>query len=128
MTALTYGKTETLMVMLDPGSQSEFLRQLGFIYNPQFKAAKPGETSPRILTDDEATVLKSDVTIVVRSDAAAGNGGLRGLPSSVLNRDTKLVILDDPATVTAFTDWQGDSANVMVQKLVPALAKVMPGS
>lgn len=125
LTAVFYNKSGSVAVALDPSPQADFLRQLGFIYNPQFKA-KNGEQSPRGQTEDQLSSIKSDATLIVRSDPDARNGGTRGLPSTLLYPGSQLAVLDDPEAVAAFTDWTDESPNILVQKLVPALAKALP--
>ncbi|MFJ9369261.1 serine/threonine-protein kinase [Nocardia sp. NPDC101769] len=117
----------SLSADLDTSDQAKFLVDIGFRYSTDYRA-QPGETSPRPLSPSDASVPDVDVVIVVRTDQQAGNGGLRGLPSSFLSSSlshARLVIIDDPATVQSFQTWTDRSPDVLVQKVVPAIVKVL---
>lgn len=124
VTAFNYGNA-TLSVALNPSSQSKFLQDIGFRYSTKYKAVGD-EKSPRQLSvSSYSTDIDTDIVIVLRSDSEAGNGGLRGLPGSILTSSAKVVVVDDPATVQAFQVWTDQSTNVLVEKMVPTIAKVV---
>ncbi|MEU1427624.1 serine/threonine-protein kinase [Nocardia sp. NPDC005746] len=117
----------SLSVDLDSSEQAKFLQDIGFRYATDFRA-KPDEASPRPLSASGEMVPDVDLVIVVRTDKQAGNGGLRGLPSSFLSSNlthARLVIVDDPATAQAFQSWTPNSTDVAIAKIVPAIAKVL---
>ncbi|MGW4123740.1 serine/threonine-protein kinase [Nocardia sp. NPDC004711] len=117
----------SLSADLDTSDQAKFLVDIGFRYSTDYRA-QPGEASPRPLSPSDVSVPDVDIVIVVRTDRQAGNGGLRGLPSSFLSSSlshARLVIVDDPATVQSFQTWTDRSPDVLVQKVVPAIVKVL---
>ncbi|MFE2998220.1 serine/threonine-protein kinase [Nocardia sp. NPDC059246] len=117
----------SLSADLDTSDQAKFLVDIGFRYSTDYRA-QPGEASPRPLSPSDVSVPDVDIVIVVRTDRQAGNGGLRGLPSGFLSSSlshARLVIVDDPATVQSFQTWTDRSPDVLVQKVVPAIVKVL---
>ncbi|MET8775658.1 serine/threonine-protein kinase [Nocardia sp. NPDC004654] len=124
ITALNFGNS-TLSAVLNPSTQSKFLQDIGFRYSTKYKAVGD-EKSPRQLSlGMSSNEIDSEVLIVVRTDSEAGNGGFRGLPSSITSSSAKIVIVDDPATIQAFQVWTDQSTGVLVDKLVPMIAKVV---
>ncbi|GAA5067428.1 serine/threonine-protein kinase [Nocardia callitridis] len=125
VTAFNYGDS-TLSVVLTPSDQSDFLQDIGFRYSTKYKAVG-AEKSPRAMspTTYSSDLIESDVALVLRSDSQAGNGGLGGLPSSLLSSSAKIVVVDDPSTVQAFKSWTSQSTGTLVDKMVPAIAKVV---
>ncbi|MTE13002.1 serine/threonine-protein kinase [Nocardia aurantiaca] len=117
----------TLSADLDTSDQAKFLQDIGFRYATDFRA-QSGEGSPRPLSPSDVIVPDVDLVIVVRTDKQAGNGGLRGLPSSFVSSNlthARLVIVDDPAAAQAFQHWNDRSPDILVQKVVPAIVKVL---
>lgn len=111
--------------MINPSEQAKFLQSIGFLYSPKYKAVGD-EKSPRALSVNGFTPdSESDVVIVLRSDSDAMNSGLRGLPSSILQTKGKIVVVDDPSTVQAFQVWTAQSQGVLLDKMVPTIAKVV---
>ncbi|WP_063039110.1 serine/threonine-protein kinase [Nocardia pseudovaccinii] len=124
VTAFNYGNA-TLSVALNPSAQSKFLQDIGFRYSSKYKAVGD-EKSPRQLSASSySTDIDTDIVIVLRSDSEAGNGGLRGLPGAILTSSAKVVVVDDPATVQAFQVWTDQSTNLLADKMVPTIAKVV---
>ncbi|GAB2669980.1 serine/threonine-protein kinase [Nocardia goodfellowii] len=124
VTALNFGNA-TLSAVLNPSSQSKFLQDIGFKYSTKYKAVGD-EKSPRQLSVNASSAeIDSEVVIVFRTDKDAGNGGFRGLPSGVANSSAKIVIVDDLSTVQAFQVWTDQSTDVLIEKLVPVIAKVV---
>ncbi len=113
-----------IKVYLNPSDQAKFLQSLGFNYNSAF-AQNNSEPSPKEISKDEKYQLPSKLTtgytLVVRSDAGAGGGGYVGLPSVLTSTRAKAIVLDDPATVSAFRSWSPDSEKAMLDKLLPIL-------
>ncbi|MEU5408215.1 serine/threonine protein kinase [Nocardia asteroides] len=124
ITAYNFGNN-TLSVVLNPSDQWKFLRDLDFDYNPDFKAVGD-EKSPRSLSVGDYTVKNTtDVTLVLRTDSQAGNGGFRGLPYSLTSGKGKVVVVDDPSAVQAFQTWSDQSQQILIDKMVPAIAKAI---
>lgn len=124
ITAFNYGNA-TLSAVLTPSSQSKFLQDISFQYNPKYKAVGD-EKSPRALSVNTYSLdIDTDIIIVLRSDSKAGNGGLGGLPSGLLNTQAKIVIVDDPSTVQAFQVWTDQSSEALIDKMVPVISKVV---
>ncbi|WP_227998583.1 serine/threonine-protein kinase [Nocardia australiensis] len=124
VTAFNFGNS-TLSAVLNPSEQAKFLQNIGFVYNPKYKAVGD-EKSPRTLSPTSySTDNDTEVIIVLRTDSEAGNGGLRGLPSSILNSSAKVVVVDDPSTIQAFQVWTGQSNDTLADKMVPVIAKVV---
>ncbi|MEV6135769.1 serine/threonine-protein kinase [Nocardia sp. NPDC051990] len=124
VTAFNYGNA-TLSVALNPSTQSKFLQDIGFRYSTKYKAVGD-EKSPRQLSASSySTDIDTDIVIVLRSDSEAGNGGLRGLPGSILASSATVVVVDDPATIQAFQIWTDQSTNLLADKMVPTIAKVV---
>ncbi|MGW4736705.1 serine/threonine-protein kinase [Nocardia xishanensis] len=124
ITAFNFGNA-TLSAILNPSEQAEFLQDIGFRYSNKYKAVGE-EKSPRQLSvSGTLSDLDSEVVIVLRSDSEAGNGGLRGLPSSLLNSAAKIVVVDDLSTVQAFQVWTDQSPGLLAEKMVPVIAKVV---
>ncbi|GGK57169.1 serine/threonine-protein kinase [Nocardia camponoti] len=122
VTAFNFGNS-TLSVVINPSQQAKFLRDLDFTYDPKYKAVGD-EKSPRSLSTSEYNLNKdSDLVIVFRTDSQAGNGGFRGLPYSLTSGGAKVVVVDDPSTVQAFQVWSDQSPGILVDKLVPLIAK-----
>ncbi|MFD0365899.1 serine/threonine-protein kinase [Nocardia sp. GCM10030253] len=124
VTAFNFGNS-TLSAVLNPSEQAKFLQSIGFLYNPKYKAVGD-EKSPRALSvNSYSSDINTDVVIVLRSDSDAMNSGLRGLPSSIMPTGAKIVVVDDPSTVQAFQVWTAQSQGVLVDKMVPTIAKVV---
>ncbi|MEV0684097.1 serine/threonine-protein kinase [Nocardia sp. NPDC050378] len=122
ITAYNFGNS-SLSVVLNPSDQWKFLRDLDFDYNPEFKAVG-NEKSPRQLSVGDYNLKNdTDVVLVVRTDSLAGNGGFRGLPHALTSGRGKMVVIDDPATVQAFQVWSPQSQQILIDKVVPAIAR-----
>lgn len=110
---------------LDGSPQANFLRDIGFRYTDAYLPLK-NEKSPRELTTSGFTVPKLlDLVIIGRTDSAAGNGGLNGLPNSFLNSSSKIVVVDNITTVQALQVWTDQSPEILANELVPAISKVI---
>ncbi|MGV9582238.1 serine/threonine-protein kinase [Nocardia farcinica] len=124
VTAFNFGDA-TLSAVLTPSSQAKFLQDIGFQYSAKYKAVGD-EKSPRPLSvSGYSTEIDSEVVIVLRSDREAGNGGLRGLPNALMASSAQIVVIDDLATVQAFQVWTDQSPQVLVDKMVPVIAKTV---
>jgi hypothetical protein len=100
-----------------------YLESLGFSYNAYYKR---GPTDPPEVALDNPSAFSharsTDVMVLCRTDPAAGGGGYNGLPTSFNAYTGILVIVDDPATITAL-DTGGPAANAYLnQALVDKLA------
>ncbi|MEV0464095.1 serine/threonine-protein kinase [Nocardia tengchongensis] len=124
------GYSAEMDVHLKPGSQSQFLEDLGFSYNPNFlrqgdepnpRPIKPGSSTQY----DALTQVKAGYLLAVRSDTEAGGGGLVNLPSAVTSTTASVIVVDDPATVTAIRQWSDKSEQILLDKLLPILRKTV---
>ncbi|MEV6771303.1 serine/threonine-protein kinase [Nocardia sp. NPDC051030] len=124
----TSGTSATVSITLKPGPTANFLEDLGFAYNPNF-LAKPNDPNPRPITDSidlykaMNTNTANGYVLAVRSDTAAGNGGLVNLPTSIASSPATVLILDDPTAVTALRQWTDQSEKILLEKLLPILRK-----
>ncbi|MDO3647248.1 serine/threonine-protein kinase [Nocardia mangyaensis] len=113
-----------MAIHLSPTPQTTFLSDLGFVYNASYR--KEGdEESPRIVGNADRYSALSKMTtgyiLAVRSDAKAGGGGLLGLPPAITSSRATVIVIDDPATVSAIRDWSTRSEQTLIDKLVPIL-------
>lgn len=124
------GKTITMVdvprgsqvsIFLGGTPQTEFLQNLGFVYNLNYRRAGD-EASPRELTGTNRLEVAADgYVLAVRSDEKAGGGGLLGLPYQVAGTRATVIPLDDPAAVAAVRDWSESSQQTLLDRLVPVL-------
>jgi len=126
VTAFNFGDA-SLSAVLNPSTQAKFLQDIGFTYSSIYKAVGQEESPRQLSMAAYANEVDSDVVIVLRSDREAGNGGLRGLPGSILNSQADIVVIDDLAAVQAFQVWTDQSPATTVEKMVPAIGKVVTG-
>lgn len=126
VTAFNFGDA-SLSAVLTPSSQARFLQDIGFTYSSTYKAVGQEESPRQLSLASYANEVDSDVVIVLRSDREAANGGLRGLPGSILNSQAKIVVIDDLTAVQAFQVWTDQSPATVVEKMVPAIGKVVTG-
>ncbi|MFI9506394.1 serine/threonine-protein kinase [Nocardia sp. NPDC052566] len=107
-----------------PSQQTTFLGELGFVYNVTF-TGKDGDPNPRPVSKDDKYSTFNNITtgyiLAVRSDPKAGGGGLLGLPSSLTSAKATVIVVDDPATVSALRNWSNNSEQTLLDKLVPIL-------
>lgn len=122
--AFNYGNS-LFSAVLDGSPQAGFLRDLGFRYSDEFVPLR-NEESPRELSPTNFSLPDLvDVLIVTRTDSSAGNGGLAGLPSQFLNSSAKIVVVDEIHSVQAFQVWTDQSADTLVDTVVPAISSVI---
>jgi eukaryotic-like serine/threonine-protein kinase len=114
------GTTTTTAARISP--PTSYLDGIGFMYNRHYQR-KPSDPPdiPFAITDFDTVGHRSDVLLLLRTDPAAGGGGYSGLPASYGSYGGILVIIDDPATITALTTG-GPAAttylnNALVSKL-----------
>ncbi|WP_459549350.1 serine/threonine-protein kinase [Nocardia sp. X0981] len=126
-TVAAFDYTDSLLtVALDGSSQADFLRDIGFRYSEQYVPRNRDEISPRELSPETFQLHgQFDVLIVLRSDSAAGNGGLGGLPRTFLRSTAPIVVIDDIAAVQAFRTWTEHSPKALVERMVPEIATVL---
>ncbi|MEC3955007.1 serine/threonine-protein kinase [Nocardia sp. CDC153] len=122
------GISAEMDIQLKPGSQSNFLEDLGLTYNPNF-LRKGDEPNPRPIGSgfnaqyDALSPITTGYLLAVRSDSDAGGGGLVNLPSAVSASHASVIVLDDPAAVTAIRQWSDNSEQILLDKLLPILRK-----
>lgn len=124
ITMLDVTGEKTFGVFLGGTSPTQFLQDLGFVYNLQYP--KNGdEPSPRPITDPYQDLKTSadSYILAVRSDPNAGGGGLLGLPYSITGAKATVIPVDDPAAVSALRNWSSASEQTLLSKLVPVLRK-----
>ncbi|MBF6083608.1 serine/threonine protein kinase [Nocardia cyriacigeorgica] len=114
----------SISVTLDGSDQAKFLRDIGFRYSDAYQPIG-AEKSPRTLQSGFSISQPVDVVLAIRSDSAAGNGGLRGLPPTLLNASATIVVIDEPEAVQAYRVWTEQSTQTLVDRMVPALAKAL---
>ncbi|MEV6273858.1 protein kinase [Nocardia sp. NPDC051832] len=111
-------------IFLPPSRPTDFLAELGFVYN-QYYVPKKDEKSLRPVAKDSSSTAFNAVTsgyiIAVRSDARAGGGGLLGLPHGLLTARATVLVVDDAQAVNALRYWSSDSEQVLLNKLLPVL-------
>lgn len=124
----TGGYKADMAMHLKPSPQAAFFEALGFVYN--VACARDGdEPTPRQL--DTSTLaapnvlsdLKSGYLLAVRSDTAAGSGGMVNLPPRVSSQAATVLVLDDPVAIDAFRNWTDRSEQILLDKLVPVLRR-----
>lgn len=99
--AVNYTGTTTTAAAT-PSPPSSYLESIGFTYNTRYKRAPGGPpTVPFNINDVDYIAQRSDVMLLLRTDPAAGGGGYAGLPAKYGSFGGTLVIVDDPATITA---------------------------
>ena len=82
---------------------TNYVEGLGFSYDPHYKRASPNDPADAALNVATSFYLVSttDVMILLRTDKAAAGGGYGGLPTPFSGYSGTLVIVDDPATISA---------------------------
>lgn len=92
----------TTTVAVTPSPPSSYLESIGFTYNTYYKRAPGGPpTAPFNINDTDYIAQRSDVMLLLRTDPGAAGGGYAGLPAKYTTFGGTLVIVDDPATITA---------------------------
>ncbi|MEE6177291.1 serine/threonine-protein kinase [Mycobacterium sp. 050134] len=82
---------------------TNYVEGLGFTYNQHYRRAAPGDPPAVPLNVDTSFfwVENTDVMVLLRTDSAAGGGGYAGLPAPFVGYHGILVIVDDPASISA---------------------------
>ena len=110
------GKTIEAVTISDAGvaevlTQSfaaDYLESLGFRYNPDLVTTPVDTGSTRPVTDlTRIYSIETDVLVLIRTDASAGNGGYAGLPQPFSTYSGRMAIFDGPDAVAAFADPGG---------------------
>ncbi|MFE3188693.1 serine/threonine-protein kinase [Nocardia sp. NPDC059240] len=124
----TSGSKATMDVPLQPSPQTKFFEGLGFTYDPNF-IRQGDEANPRPIPSDSSTQdaalgsIGSGYLLAVRSDSAAGGGGLVNLPFAVAASKAQVIVLDDPTAVNAIRQWSDGSEQILLDKLLPILRR-----
>lgn len=121
------GYNATVNISLSPGTQAQFLENLGFVYNANF-LRNGDEPNPRPVEGSTAQYkamadVNSGYILAVRSDTDSGGGGLVNLPAGISSSKATVMVLDDPAAVAAIRQWSPESEQILLEKLVPILRK-----
>lgn len=92
----------TTTVAVTPSPPSSYLASIGFTYNTYYKRTPGGPpTASFNINDTDYIAQRSDVMLLLRTDPGAAGGGYAGLPAKYTTFGGTLVIVDDPATITA---------------------------
>lgn len=123
------GKTASVLTFTDSGLSGElsqspaanYLSGLGFAYDDELQSdSQSSDEKP--IQPDTVYRLKSDVTLVLRTDKAAGAGGFGGLPQALTALPGTVVIVDQPDTVAALQTAGPAATRYLNTTLVPAVA------
>jgi eukaryotic-like serine/threonine-protein kinase len=90
-----------LTVDLSASPAAIFLSSLGFTYDADYTSQTPSALEQPITGGSLYKTDDDDVTIVIRADKQAANGGFDGLPDEMLSEATQLVVVDDPDIISA---------------------------
>lgn len=106
-----------------PSPPSSYLDSIGFTYNSHYKRSPGGPPQvPFNINDVDYIGQRSDVMLLLRTDPAAGGGGYAGLPAKYTSFGGTLVIVDDPATITALNTGGPAATSYLNSALVTKLA------
>lgn len=106
-----------------PSPPSSYLDSIGFTYNSHYKRSPGGPPQvPFNINDIDYIGQRSDVMLLLRTDPAAGGGGYAGLPAKYTSFGGTLVIVDDPATITALNTGGPAATSYLNSALVTKLA------
>lgn len=111
--------------VLAPSFTSDFLQSLGFRYSEDANRNPVDVGATRPIQDlNQLYTIETDYLVVIRTDAAAGKGGLSGLPRELSAYAGRIMAVDDPNTIAALADPGGYLAvKHLDDHLVGALAK-----
>lgn len=110
--------------VLSPSFASDYLQSLGFRYSQDADRNPVDVGATRPIQDlNEIYTIEPDYLVVIRTDAAAGNGGLSGLPRQLSVYPGRIMAVDDPNTIAALADPGGYlAAKQLDDHFLPALA------
>ncbi|WP_204806052.1 serine/threonine-protein kinase [Mycobacterium riyadhense] len=103
---------------------TSYLEGIGFAYNTHFQRG-PNQPPDTAIDRSSLAWLKAtttDVMILNRTDHAAGSGGFAGLPREFSTYTGILIIIDDPATITALNTGGPAATSHLNTTLVTKLA------
>ncbi|WP_396910356.1 protein kinase [Mycolicibacterium sp.] len=111
--------------ILTPSNTADYLTSLGFVYNDKLRRGPTDTGSSRVITNTtDLYQIRTDVLVVLRTDAAAGGGGFGGLPNEFNAYLGTMVIVDNPDLVAALDGSGGVLATQFLNaNLVPELAR-----
>ncbi|KAA1250310.1 ABC transporter substrate-binding protein [Mycobacterium simiae] len=120
---INYSDTTTTVVT-PTSAPTNYLEGLGFRYHPYAKRTSPADPPDKPLDVNQSfyQVVTADVMIVLRTDKAAGGGGYAGLPGPFNGYSGTLVIVDDPATITALNTGGPAATSYLNHALVNKLS------
>ncbi|WP_167380316.1 ABC transporter substrate-binding protein, partial [Mycobacterium bouchedurhonense] len=103
---------------------TSYLEGIGFAYNTHYdrNTGAPPDTPVDLTRNPAYLVTSTDVVIVARTDKDAGGGGFHGLPVIFSAYSGVLVIIDDPATITALQTGGPAATKFLNTTLVNTLA------
>lgn len=106
-----------------PSPPSSYLESIGFTYNAHYKRSPGGPPQvPFDINDVDYIGQRSDVMLLLRTDPAASGGGYAGLPAKYTSFGGTLIIVDDPATITALNTGGPAATGYLNTALVTKLA------
>ncbi|WZT99945.1 ABC transporter substrate-binding protein (plasmid) [Mycobacterium avium subsp. hominissuis] len=111
--------------VLAPSFVSDYLQSLGFRYSEDANRNPVDVGATRPIQDlNQLYTIEPDYLVLVRTDAAAGKGGLSGLPRELSAYSGRIMAVDDSTTIAALADPGGYLAvKYLDDHLVGALAK-----
>ena len=99
--AVNYTGTDTTAAA-SVSTPTSYLEGIGFSYSTHYKRAPSDPPDvPFDINDFDYVGRRTDVVLLLRTDPGAGGGGYAGLPAKYSGYGGMLVIVDDPATITA---------------------------
>ncbi|CAN5470176.1 hypothetical protein BH09ACT8_BH09ACT8_55510 [soil metagenome] len=94
--------------VLAPSFTSDYLQSLGFRYSDDADRNPIDVGATRPIQDlNQIYTIEPDYLVLIRTDTAAGKGGLSGLPKQLSVYPGRIMAVDDPDTIAAFADPGG---------------------
>jgi len=121
--ALLTFSADGLTAALSTSAAAAYLSGLGFAYDQKLQAPTGGTADYTPLSEEATYLLRSDIAIVVRTDAGAGGGGFAGLPGALNAFPGTLVIVDDPDTAAALQSGGPNASDYLNGALVEDLTR-----
>lgn len=111
--------------VLMPSNTASYLETLGLRYDDGLTATPADTGDSRPVQDlNSLYMVETDVLVVLRTDAAAGQGGYGGLPRPFASYKGAMVIVDAPDALSALANPGGALATKYLNShLVPVLSR-----
>ena len=111
-----------LSVSLPESPAASYLTGLGFSYSTD-GGTGAGQDELPVQAKSLYSYSSADITLVVRSDKAAANGGFDGLPSAFEVMHGSVVVIDDPNLVAGLRSGGPAATRYLNSNLVGILAQ-----